>query len=305
MDKNNIKPFDVTINTKFLNGLQPEWYKYVTNVRLAKDLKKDTYDMLFDHLQQFEKNINASRVKKAAKTHDPLALVANTHTSSSSSRSSTAYYVTHPASMVDYDDDYQGDEICDDQEDSLTTAMMLLALAITQCYSTPTNNRLCTSSNTRNQAVVQANSVNIQSRNKDEAGAILSHKQNDFLFANAAQMEKLKELSPSICMMARIQKTDSDSEDGPSYDLAFISEVQNPSTSFMNPLLSKSDHEQTNPEEHKIINSTIGNDQINSDIIFDDPNVEVNDGKVEHDKNAHDAQDNALELLAKNAYKEA
>ncbi|GJX55899.1 hypothetical protein Tco_0285796 [Tanacetum coccineum] len=41
------------------------------------------------------------------------------------------------------------------------------------------------------------------------------------------------------------------------------------------------------------------------DIIFDDPNVEINDGKVEHDKNAHDHHDNELELLAKNAYKEA
>ncbi|GKE80984.1 hypothetical protein Tco_1550984, partial [Tanacetum coccineum] len=41
------------------------------------------------------------------------------------------------------------------------------------------------------------------------------------------------------------------------------------------------------------------------DIIIDDPNEKVNDGKVEHDKNAHDAQDIACELLARNAYKEA
>ncbi|GKE04255.1 hypothetical protein Tco_1396273, partial [Tanacetum coccineum] len=56
----------------------PEWYKYVTNVRLAKNLKDEAYDMLFDHLQQYEKLVIASRAKKAAKTHDPLALVANT-----------------------------------------------------------------------------------------------------------------------------------------------------------------------------------------------------------------------------------
>ncbi|GKA04162.1 hypothetical protein Tco_0676943 [Tanacetum coccineum] len=113
----------------------PEWYKYVTNVRLEKDLKKDTYDMLFDHLQQYESLANASRGKRAAKTHDPLALVANTYASSSSSRSPAAYYVTHPPYVVDYDDDYQGDAICDDQEDSLITAMMLLARAITQRYT--------------------------------------------------------------------------------------------------------------------------------------------------------------------------
>nr|GEX72542.1 hypothetical protein [Tanacetum cinerariifolium] len=45
----------VTINTKFLNSLQPEWLKYVTQVRLAKRLTVDTFDDLFDYLQQFEK----------------------------------------------------------------------------------------------------------------------------------------------------------------------------------------------------------------------------------------------------------
>nr|GEY30247.1 hypothetical protein [Tanacetum cinerariifolium] len=58
-------------------------------------------------------------------------------------------------------------------------------------------------------------------------------------------------------------------------------------------------------EQHEIIKHTIGNDQINSDIIFDYPNVEFNDGKAEHDKNAHDREDNAIELLASSAYKEA
>ncbi|GJZ04109.1 hypothetical protein Tco_0537384 [Tanacetum coccineum] len=46
--------------------------------------------------------------KKLEKTHDPLALVAHT---GSSSRTSSQYYVTHPSSVVDYDDDYQGDTV--------------------------------------------------------------------------------------------------------------------------------------------------------------------------------------------------
>nr|GFD18019.1 hypothetical protein [Tanacetum cinerariifolium] len=49
--------------------------------------------------------------------------------------------------------------------------------------------------------------------------------QNDFLLADAAPMEDIKELSANICMMATIQKAYSDSEDGPSYDSAFISKV--------------------------------------------------------------------------------
>ncbi|GJZ35265.1 hypothetical protein Tco_0581082 [Tanacetum coccineum] len=48
--------------------------------------------------------------------------------------------------------------------------MMLFARAITQRYFTPTNNRLRTSSNTRNQAIVQANHVDIQSENVGNSG---------------------------------------------------------------------------------------------------------------------------------------
>ncbi|GJY71890.1 hypothetical protein Tco_0475593 [Tanacetum coccineum] len=122
--------------------------------------------------------------------------------------------------------------------------------------------------------------------------------------ADAFKIEELEHLSGNICMMARIQQTDSDSENESSYESAFINEVQNPSTSFMNPLYSQSDHEQMYHQQQKIIKPTIGNDQINSDIILDDPNVEVHDGKFEHDKDAHDQQDNAMELLARNAYRE-
>ncbi|GJT59566.1 retrovirus-related pol polyprotein from transposon TNT 1-94 [Tanacetum coccineum] len=144
--------------------------EYVTSVRLERNVRDVPYDELFYYLQQYEKIVIASRAKKLEKTHDPLALVA--HTSSSSSRPPPAYYVTHPPSVVDYDDDYQGDTFQNDPEDTLTSAMMLLACAITQRYSTPTNNHLQSSSNTRNQAVVQADRVNIQSRNVGNDGRI-------------------------------------------------------------------------------------------------------------------------------------
>ncbi|GKC37014.1 hypothetical protein Tco_1049398, partial [Tanacetum coccineum] len=156
----------VTINTKFLNSLQPEWLKYVTQVRLAKHLTMDTFDDLFDYLYQFEKLVNVSRVKKLEKSHDPLALVAHMV---SSSRNTSSYYVTHPTSVVDYEDEYQQDDVHTSSEDPLTYAMLLLARAITQKFSTLTNNRLCTSSNTRNQAIIQGDMVNIQSTNSGNA----------------------------------------------------------------------------------------------------------------------------------------
>ncbi|GJX45939.1 retrovirus-related pol polyprotein from transposon TNT 1-94 [Tanacetum coccineum] len=357
----------VTVNTKFLNSLQPEWLKYVTQVRLAKRLTVDSFDDLFDYLQQFEKLVNASRAKKLEKSHDPLALVAHT---GSSSRNTSSYYVTHPTSVVDYDDEYQQDDVQTNSEDPLASAMLLLARAITQNFSNPTNNRLRTSSNTRNQAIIQGDRVNIQSRNsgntgrntrrayvqeevvegsnaqnetgnvqrtlrtsssgntstvqcyncsgkghyarncpkprvrdskyfmeqmllakQDEAGVLLTDEQNDFLFADASRMEEIKELSANICLMARIQPANNTSDAGPSYDSAFISEVQSSSIN--------ENKEQMYPTHTKIINSTIGDDQIDSNIIFDEPNGNVNSGSVEKDTHVPDLY--ALEQLARNA----
>ncbi|GJU24309.1 hypothetical protein Tco_1162930 [Tanacetum coccineum] len=77
-------------------------------------LKEALYDHLYDHLSQFEPHVNASKEKKATKNHDPLALVANSHAHSLNSHASPAYshssqpyYVTHPSSVIDYEDDYQ------------------------------------------------------------------------------------------------------------------------------------------------------------------------------------------------------
>ncbi|GJW89423.1 retrovirus-related pol polyprotein from transposon TNT 1-94 [Tanacetum coccineum] len=270
--------------------------------------------------------------------------------------------------------EYQQDDVHTNSEDPLTSAMLLLARAITQNFSTPTNNRLRTSSNTRNQAIIQGDRVNIQSRNsgnagrnnrrayvqeeivegsnapnetgnvqrtlrtsssgntstvqcyncsgkghyarncpkprvrdskyfmeqmllakQDEAGVILTDEQNDFLFADASRMEEIEELSANICLMARIQPADNTSDAGPSYDSAFISEVQSSSNT--------ENEEQMYPTHTKIINSTIGDDQIDSDIIFDSPNGNVNSGSIEKDTHVPDLC--ALEQLARNAYQEA
>ncbi|GJY35250.1 hypothetical protein Tco_0420628 [Tanacetum coccineum] len=324
LEQNNMNFPTVTINTKFLNSLQPEWLKYVTQVRLAKQLTVDSFDDLFYYLQQFEKLVNASRAKKLEKSHDPLALVAHT---GSSSRQTSSYYVTHPTSVVDYDDEYQQDDVHNNSEDPLVSAMLLLAKAITQNFSNPTNNRLRASSNTRNQAIIQGDrrayvqeevvegmnapkeTGNVQRTLRtpssgntstvqcyiDEAGVILTDEQNDFLFADASRMEEIEELSANICLMARIQPADHTSDDGPSYESAFISEVQSSSIDENN--------EPMYPTHTKIINSTIGDDQINSNIKFDSFKGNVNSGSVEKDTHVPDLC--AVEKLARNAYQEA
>ncbi|GJV43574.1 retrovirus-related pol polyprotein from transposon TNT 1-94 [Tanacetum coccineum] len=107
---------------------------------------------------------------------------------------------------------------------------------------------------------------------QDEAGVILTDEQNDFLFADASRMEEIEELSANICLMARIQPADHTSDDGPSYESAFISEVQS--------LSIDENNEPMYPTHTKIINSTIGDDQINSNIKFDLFQGNVNSGSV-------------------------
>ncbi|GJU33488.1 hypothetical protein Tco_1181842 [Tanacetum coccineum] len=40
----------VQVNTKFLNSLQPEWSKFVTDVKLAKNMHTSNYDQLYAYL---------------------------------------------------------------------------------------------------------------------------------------------------------------------------------------------------------------------------------------------------------------
>ncbi|GJY81048.1 hypothetical protein Tco_0493799 [Tanacetum coccineum] len=107
----------------------------IPRLQTAEDLEGD--DLLL-HADEMEL-VYASRAKKLEKSHDPLALVART---SLSSRQTSFYYATHPTSVVDYDDEYQQDDVQNNSEDPLVSAMLLLAKAITQNFSNLTNNRI-------------------------------------------------------------------------------------------------------------------------------------------------------------------
>ncbi|GKD54036.1 integrase, catalytic region, zinc finger, CCHC-type containing protein, partial [Tanacetum coccineum] len=100
-----------------------------------------------------------------------------------------------------------------------------------------------------------------------------------------------------------IQPADIDSDVGPSHDSVFLSEVQTPSTSNVNSLSTKDNQEQKYLKQPKIINDTFDDDQINSNITFDKPNVDVNSSSAEYDNNVQESY--KLEKLARNAYKEA
>ncbi|GKA41064.1 hypothetical protein Tco_0733657 [Tanacetum coccineum] len=242
-----------------------------------------------------------TKVKKAAKNHDPLTLVAHTnvypshsYTSPLYSHSPQPYYVTHPSSVVDYKEDYQREIQGDAQEDKLIPAIMLFARSITQQYSTPTNNRLRTSSNTRNQAVIQDGRVDTQSKNvgyagnghyardclqpkvhdakyfreqmllamKDEAGSNLNEKENNFMLDNHYGDDSLEELNAAVN----------------------ASHIH-----LKSRMHSKSVHEHTNHAKLKTVINTSDDDQIDSSIIFDDPCMDNNGGTDDHDSNADNA----------------
>nr|GEZ44481.1 hypothetical protein [Tanacetum cinerariifolium] len=77
-DKNiyNMKLEQFQVNTKFLNTLPPEWSKFVTDVKLVRDLHTTNVDQLHVYLGQHEYHANKVRLMHE-RTSDPFALVAH------------------------------------------------------------------------------------------------------------------------------------------------------------------------------------------------------------------------------------
>ncbi|GJS68856.1 retrovirus-related pol polyprotein from transposon TNT 1-94 [Tanacetum coccineum] len=347
LDRNNVRPIPVAINKKFLNCLQPKWSKYVTMCR----------EVIMEYL------VNISKRRAFWSLNEDILKITILKTNTP--------YPSRKIRLVDYDDEYQGELQGDSQEDKLTTAMMLLARAISQKFSTLTNNRLRVSSNTRNQAVVQDGRVDIQTKNasyggnanknvgrnrtqgfnagdesnqiiqrvprtettpskanvqcyncnekghyarecqkpkvrdskffreqmllamKDEARSNLSNEENDFML-DTSNGQELEELMAAVMLMARLQPADENVETVPSYDAKAVSQVH----------ASSKVHEQVSHGKRKTIIQTMDDDQIDSNIIFDDPFVENNGGMSEHDTTAHDEY-RKIQMLAYNVQREA
>ncbi|GJV02886.1 hypothetical protein Tco_1336455 [Tanacetum coccineum] len=280
--------------------------KYVTMVRHNQTGETVSYDMLYDSLVEFEPHVLASKAKKAAKNHDPLALIAHSNASSSQSHANSSYspqpyYVTHPSSVVDYEDEYQGELQGDSQEDKLTTAMMLLARAITQKKWNDDSNqiirRVPRTESTPGKENVQCYNYNEKCHYardcqkprvrdakyfreqmllamKDEAGSNLNYEENDFMLDTSC--------------------ADGNAETVPSHDAKAVNKVN----------ASSKVHEQMRNEKRKIIIQTSHDDQIDSNIIFDDPYVENNGGTSDHDSNDHDEY-HKIQMLAYDVQREA
>nr|GEW50396.1 reverse transcriptase domain-containing protein [Tanacetum cinerariifolium] len=74
MNMYNMKLEQFQVNTKFLNTLPPKWSKFVTDVKLVRNLHTTNFDQLHAYLGQHEYHANEVRLMHE-RTSDPLALI--------------------------------------------------------------------------------------------------------------------------------------------------------------------------------------------------------------------------------------
>ncbi|GJZ17661.1 retrovirus-related pol polyprotein from transposon TNT 1-94 [Tanacetum coccineum] len=148
----NMKLEQFQVNTKFLNTLPPEWSKFVTNVKLVRDLHTTNIDQLHAYLGQHEFHANESSI------HHNIY-----------SPSSSIPQLEYPPS-VDQQSKFSQQELGlivpvfqkgDDPIDAINHMMSFLTAVVTSRYPT-TNNQLRNSSNPRQQATINNGRVTLQ-----------------------------------------------------------------------------------------------------------------------------------------------
>ncbi|GKB47863.1 hypothetical protein Tco_0898616 [Tanacetum coccineum] len=167
----NMKLEQFQVNTKFLNILPPKWSKFVTDVKLVRDLHTTNIDQLHANLGKHEFHANEVRLMHE-RNSDPLAL-----SPQYGSPYQSQQYLTHQSStplLITYpSNDYQSSIhhkhlilpssfytlnwnyliLCDDPIDAINHMMSFLTAVVTSRYPT-TNNQPRNSSNPRQQATI-------------------------------------------------------------------------------------------------------------------------------------------------------
>nr|GEY72305.1 putative ribonuclease H-like domain-containing protein [Tanacetum cinerariifolium] len=177
------------VNTKFLNTLPPEWSKFVTDVKLVRDLHTTNVDQLHAYLGQHEYHQQASTYQTspyATSYHTPQFISQGSSSSNlsifypvndtSSTVNHNAYMASSSApqieyaSMVQHSSEYSPPKTRlvvlvfqkgDDPIDAINHMMSFLTVVVTSRYPA-TNNQLKTSSNPRQQATINNGRVTIQ-----------------------------------------------------------------------------------------------------------------------------------------------
>nr|GEY13413.1 retrovirus-related Pol polyprotein from transposon TNT 1-94 [Tanacetum cinerariifolium] len=197
MNIHNVKPEQFQVNTKFLNTLPPEWSKFVTDVKLVRDLHTTNIDQLHGYLGQHEFHANEVRLMHE-RNSDSLALVATHQMTQSPYQNHQNSYQTlnfnHKFYYIIYHNVYSPPQSIpqleypltvnlqpqqaefprldsgltvlvfkqgDDPIASINHMMSFLSVVITSRYPT-TNNQLRNSSNPRQQATINDGRVTLQ-----------------------------------------------------------------------------------------------------------------------------------------------
>ncbi|GJZ79372.1 hypothetical protein Tco_0644209 [Tanacetum coccineum] len=123
------------IKGESLHHLSPEWSKFVTDVKLVRDLHTTNFEQLHAYLEQHELYANEVRIRREC-NQDPLAL-------------------------IDFDLAVPVFKQGDDPIDAINKMMSFLSIVVSSCFPT-TNNQLRNSSNPRQQATIHEGRVIVQ-----------------------------------------------------------------------------------------------------------------------------------------------
>ncbi|GJX94346.1 retrovirus-related pol polyprotein from transposon TNT 1-94 [Tanacetum coccineum] len=171
--RNKYFPEKIIGNLKFLNNLQPKWSRHVAIVHQTKDLHTAYYTQLYDFLKYNQKEVDDLRAERLAKTHDPLALMANSNNPFNylvfhQDQPSSSTYMQQPLPnnnnnynpQPSFNQNYMqqpmpNPEDITDPTTAMNMTLVLMAKAFKLNYSTPTNNNQRISSNPHNKQIAQ------------------------------------------------------------------------------------------------------------------------------------------------------
>ncbi|GJR86758.1 retrovirus-related pol polyprotein from transposon TNT 1-94 [Tanacetum coccineum] len=162
--------------------------KYVTLTHQNKNLSDVEYDALYDALLQFEPHVQASKAKRVAKNHDILALISH----------SNAYLILSKGVTKG----------CSRRQAHNYNGVISSSNHLEILYTT--NNRLRTSSNIRNQAVIHDGRVDIQTKNAGYGrnGNKNAGRENRNQTANVGN-GKVQQIDESNQIIERVPQTES------------------------------------------------------------------------------------------------
>nr|GEY98503.1 hypothetical protein [Tanacetum cinerariifolium] len=259
------------------------YVRFVTEIKLNRDLKESNHYQLYAYLKQHELHANKNKIlmeRLNQHSHDPLALVSNVspyqYPSLSSDPPQPSYIppVTYQPQFTDNTQLDTSFSLTGELLDNLTKQVALLA----QQYKTQfpqTNNQLRTSFNTHNQATVQNGRVLDMAQNKDN---VFQADQCNAFDSNVDEAPTAQTM-----FMANLSSTDPVyDEPGLSYDSDILSEVQDHDNCLDNMNESHKEHEMRNAVQQDDVVDLDTEYTSNSNIISYTQYVQDNEDQVVH-----------------------